>query len=156
MILFFQWMGYGKNFTVPPIGLSGGLTLFWMDGVDLEVLLSSPNFIDTKIKSKDKKIYLTFVYGHPTRSKRRDVWNVLSAIGATRETSWFFMGDFNDILDNSKKEEVLLDMKASLLIFEASFHKMGCGMWIISVILYHREEALWSLCKSKVRLSYLK
>ncbi|XP_024007904.1 uncharacterized protein LOC112083915 [Eutrema salsugineum] len=80
----FQWMGYDNRFTVPPIGLSGGLALFWKKDTHLEILSSSPNFIDTKIK-------------------RQEVWNQISELGANRDSAWLLSGDFNEILDNSEK-----------------------------------------------------
>lgn len=61
-----QWMGYANHFTVPPQGLSGGLLLLWKDDVDLQVISSSPNFIEAKSVVKGKEATITFVYGHPT------------------------------------------------------------------------------------------
>lgn len=65
-----QWMGYKFNFTLPPDGLSGGLALLWKEDLDLEVIQSSPNFIDTKLTIQSKSSYITFVYGHPQTQNR--------------------------------------------------------------------------------------
>ena len=41
-----HWMRYSHHFTVPPVGLSGGLALFWKEEAHLVVLESSPNIVD--------------------------------------------------------------------------------------------------------------
>ncbi|KAL0722453.1 hypothetical protein Bca4012_037052 [Brassica carinata] len=43
----------GEKAAVPPAGLSGGLLLSWQDHVELEILDSSPNFIDVKVVTGD-------------------------------------------------------------------------------------------------------
>ncbi|KAL0845557.1 hypothetical protein Bca101_018803 [Brassica carinata] len=42
---------FPNYFSVPPVGLSGGLSLFWKYGVDVSVLESSPNLIDARALS---------------------------------------------------------------------------------------------------------
>ncbi|CAL9242513.1 unnamed protein product [Arabidopsis halleri] len=88
---------------VPPVGLSGGLALFWKEDVVVEVLSSSQNFMDTKIKFQNISSYITFVYGAPNVENKQQIWNDISGLGAERETAWLLMGDFNEILDNSEK-----------------------------------------------------
>ncbi|CAN7014865.1 unnamed protein product, partial [Brassica rapa subsp. trilocularis] len=52
--------------TTPPIRPnSGGLALFWRHDIDLHVLSSSKNVIDTIITHKGATIFVTFVYGEP-------------------------------------------------------------------------------------------
>ncbi|KAG2313459.1 hypothetical protein Bca52824_025016 [Brassica carinata] len=40
-----------NHFTVPPIGLAGGLSLSWKDDIQVDILFSSPNIIDTRIEA---------------------------------------------------------------------------------------------------------
>lgn len=47
-----QSLGFDHHFTVPPIGLSGGLALFWKTDLSLDILEASAHYIDTKIKDK--------------------------------------------------------------------------------------------------------
>ncbi|CAL9225059.1 unnamed protein product [Arabidopsis halleri] len=98
-----QSMGFVSHFTVPPLGLSGGLVLFWKDDVVVEVLSSSQNFIDTKIKFQNISSFLTFVYGAPNVEDRQKIWNEISSLGDSRDEAWLLMGDFNEIMDNSEK-----------------------------------------------------
>lgn len=99
----FRWIGYDNNFLVSSNGLSGGLALFWKKDVKIDILASSPNFIDTRVHFLNHHFYLTFVYGAPARQKRLAIWNKLSELGEGRDSSWLLTGDFNDILDQSKK-----------------------------------------------------
>ena len=43
---------FTNHFTIPPVGLSGGLALSWKDNVDVEILVPSANVIDTKVTYK--------------------------------------------------------------------------------------------------------
>lgn len=81
-------MDYDNHFTVPPIGLSGGLALFWKNDTHLEIPSSSQNLIDTRLKYKNKTLYITFVYGHPSSHKRQEVWNQILTLGANRPAAW--------------------------------------------------------------------
>lgn len=96
-------LGFVSHCIVPPQGLSGGLVLFWTDEVVVEILASSPNFIDTKINFQNITSFITFVYGAPQVEDRQQLWNEISILGAERESAWLLMGDFNEILDNSEK-----------------------------------------------------
>lgn len=95
---------YESKFLVTPHGCGGGgLTLLWKNEVELEVLLSNHNFIDTKIKYKESHFYATFVYREPNLTKRKLVWDILCAIAQHRNDPWFLTRDFNEIADNSEK-----------------------------------------------------
>ncbi|XP_010431321.2 PREDICTED: uncharacterized protein LOC104715626 [Camelina sativa] len=72
-----EWMGYDQVHIVDPIGLSGGLALFWKDLYRVEILQSDTRVIDTKVSQGSMVFYITFVYGDPVR-------------------------DFNEIMDNSE------------------------------------------------------
>lgn len=54
---------YTNYFSIPPIGLSGGLALLWKDTVDVKVLESLPNLIDTEVTFKGSPSFVSFVYG---------------------------------------------------------------------------------------------
>lgn len=97
-------MGYDNHFTIPPTETSGGLALFWKKDIELAILASTPNFIDTKVKTRNLTFHITFVYGSPVKSKRADVWSKISELGAGRETAWLLIGEF-DILVQAEREE---------------------------------------------------
>lgn len=98
-----QWMGYDHKFTVPPMGLSGGLIFLWKSDVELEVLDYSPNFIDTKLTYAIASFHYTFVYGETALENRLNMWNKISSLGVARYSSWILSRDFNEIVDNSEK-----------------------------------------------------
>lgn len=83
---------------------AGGLALFWKNDINLQVLSSSHNHIDTLIIFKDHSFHSTFVYGAPEIVKHQEVWQLLTDISETRnDKPWFLTGDFNEIVNNSEK-----------------------------------------------------
>ncbi|XP_010497088.1 PREDICTED: uncharacterized protein LOC104774119 [Camelina sativa] len=98
-----DWMGYDKVHIVDPVGLSGGLALFWKDLYRVEILQSDARLIDTRISQGTRVFYITFVYGDPVRHLREEVWERLTRIGLQRDDPWMLTGDFNEIMDNSEK-----------------------------------------------------
>lgn len=87
----------------PSATRGGGLALFWRQDIDLQILSSNQNFIDTSISYKGTSFFSTFVYGAPEIQNRQEVWNKHSDISNTRSDAWFLTGDFNEITDNSEK-----------------------------------------------------
>ena len=94
---------FTNHFTIPPVGLSGGLALSWKDNVDVEILAPSANVIDTKVTYNDKSFFVSYIYGVLQPEHRAKFWEELSTIGAQRDGAWLLTGDFNDLLDNSEK-----------------------------------------------------
>ena len=81
----------------------GGLAHLWEKDIDIQILSSNHNFIDTHITYKSYKFHATFVYGAPEVPQRQAVWDQLSSLALTRDSPWFLTGDFNEIIDNSEK-----------------------------------------------------
>lgn len=96
-------LDYKQHCIIPPLGLSGGLALLWKSDIDLTVLKTSSNFIDTRIVYKRKAFYMTFIYGAPQQENKAAFWEEISSLGQDRDEAWTLTGDFNDILDNSEK-----------------------------------------------------
>ena len=78
---------------------SGGLALFWKQGINLTVVDSCKNFINVQIKYENKLFQTTFVYGDPEPIQRRNTWTKLTNDAANRDEPWFLIGDFNDIVN---------------------------------------------------------
>lgn len=96
-------LGFLKYVTVPPIGLSGGLAIFWKDHVDLSVLFQSPNLVDCLVKFNGSSFYFSFVYGNPNPCLR--TWEKIERLEISRRNQpWFLQGDFNEILGNHEKK----------------------------------------------------
>lgn len=95
----------GNIRTVPPHGQSGGgLALLWKNGIDLEVISSCKSYIDTKLVYEGKVSYATFVYGDPDKKRRKQTWDVITALALIRDAPWFVSGDFKDLTGNDEKE----------------------------------------------------
>jgi len=100
-----SWMNYPSHCLVPPhFPGGGGLALLWKQNLEVTILSTSQNFIDSKIKAEGKSFFATFLYGEPDRTKRKEIWNQLTALGTSREGAWYLTGDFNDIIDSSEKQ----------------------------------------------------
>ena len=94
-----------KRILVPPERPnSGGLALFWKNDLNLTVLSSNKNVIDTEITHKGIFFFGSFIHGEPDVSKRRYVWDQILSISANRDHPWFLTGDFNEIINNSEKD----------------------------------------------------
>lgn len=122
---------------VPPIGLSGGLSLFWKDGVDLSILETSPNLIDTQVTHKGVTTFISFIYGAPAMANRSSFWSKLAEVGQGRDSSWLITGNFNDILNNAEKT-------GGPLRWEGSF---------VALRSFVSEHGLWDLKHSGNHLS---
>lgn len=98
-----QWMGYDKSHIVDPVGLSGGLALFWKSSYEVQVINSDQRIIDCKVKLGSLSFFISCVYGDPVSQLRQLVWDKLIDIGATRDEPWLVLGDLNEITNNSEK-----------------------------------------------------
>lgn len=121
----FQGSDLSNHFTVPPLGLSGGLSLSWKDSVELEILDSSPNITDTKIQSQKDLFFVSFIYGAPQKENRAQLWEKLPNIAASRQGAWLITGDFNDILNNAEKVGGPLRWEGSFVAFRSFVAQNG-------------------------------
>lgn len=122
-----QSLNYDHYFSIPPVGLSGGLSLFWNEDTEITILESSPNLVDTRIVHKGVISFVSFIYGPPALENRADYWNKLSAIGQGRDDPWLLTGDFNDILHNGEKVGGPVRFEGSFTAFR-SFVTQN-GLW---------------------------
>ncbi|KAF7147855.1 hypothetical protein RHSIM_Rhsim03G0108700 [Rhododendron simsii] len=97
----------GFNFATyfEPVGLSGGLALWWKPEVDIDIETSSKNIVHTIISNKFNSFVCaaSFIYGYPNREGRDQVWEDLMGIGRTEILPWLCIGDFNEILSSEYK-----------------------------------------------------
>ncbi|KAL4367152.1 hypothetical protein GQ457_05G012660 [Hibiscus cannabinus] len=69
------------SFYIDPVGIAGGLALWWKEEINLTVLSSSKNYIDTSIAINDQHCwYGTFLYGSPYLEERADIWANMSSL----------------------------------------------------------------------------
>ena len=96
--------GYDNLFTVEPLGLSGGLALFYMNDSEVKVEFFNERMIDIEAKIEGHKVFITFVYGDLVVEYREAVWERLMRISLQRSGPWLMVGDFNKIMSNSEKK----------------------------------------------------
>lgn len=84
---------------------AGGLALFWSDMVQIQVCSASPNFLHCVVVDKEKQrdFDCSFVYGHPVRQQRRQLWGALANFQNNHDRAWCSMGDYNEILAQYEK-----------------------------------------------------
>ena len=72
-------IGFVDKFSVDPVGKSGGLAIFWKDGVDLEIVYSDKNVIASLVYSDPPSSPWLFllIYGPPYVNGRARFWKCL-------------------------------------------------------------------------------
>ncbi|XP_074326770.1 uncharacterized protein LOC141664715 [Apium graveolens] len=98
-------LGFAQDFSVDRIGRSGGLAIFWKSHVDCSITGYSQNHIDIIFNENNVASWrLTFYYGYPERSRRREAWNMICRLAKISNIPWCIMGDFNDLLYSVDKK----------------------------------------------------
>ncbi|XP_028785741.1 uncharacterized protein LOC114741653 [Neltuma alba] len=99
-------LGFQNKVYVEPVGIGGGLALWWREGINLEVILVESNIIHVKVVSGLEPIhgFISFVYGPPTIQNRRTWWRRLRGLNPRDNVPWLCCGDFNDLLYSFEKE----------------------------------------------------
>ena len=90
---------------VPSNGNSGGLALFWKDGVTIDVQSFAYDHIDAWIDggSGIGWWHLTGFYGSPETDRRPESWAKLKFL-KNSSLPWLVIGDFNEIIWLSEKK----------------------------------------------------
>ena len=97
--------GYEYHYLVPPTGHgAGGLGLFWKQELNIEIVESNANVIDTTVEFEGKVFYASFVHASTDKTQRNLLWEHLLANASSRDEPWFVTGDFNDIISSEEKD----------------------------------------------------
>jgi hypothetical protein len=99
-------MGFEGMFAVDPIGCSGGLALMWKDGGEFEIQNFTRRHITSVVRPQGQGIVWRFMsfYGHPDPSRRHESWELLTHLKGFTPDPWLFVGDFNEVVEQSEKE----------------------------------------------------
>ncbi|KAK9943536.1 hypothetical protein M0R45_009141 [Rubus argutus] len=102
-----QGLGFDHSQEVLSDGRSGGLGLFWKEGITLRIRSSSHRFIDAELKGDlgDPIWRLTGFYGHPTTNLRYLSWQAIKELSDEDSLPWVIVGDFNEILHADEKQD---------------------------------------------------
>ena len=89
----------------PRVNTSGGLALYWKDGLNLKVIDSTPTFIDAVVNPRmDDAWRLTGFYGNPITAIREHSWTLLRHLCLKMDLPWLCVGDFNEITKAEEKK----------------------------------------------------
>ena len=96
-------LGFDYVKCVSPVGIGGGIALFWNKNVDVTFYTVDGRLIDCKINNIATSFYLSCVYGNPIRSLRHILWEKIERIATSRVGPWLMLGDFNEIRSPDEK-----------------------------------------------------
>jgi hypothetical protein len=95
---------FSNKFVVKRINKGGGLVLYWKHDVNLTISSYSLSHIDTIIDGHRAAPWrFTCFYGAPETHLRENSWNLLRTLKNQQHLPWCCVGDFNEIIRNSKK-----------------------------------------------------
>lgn len=94
------------SWVVPKMGRSGGLALFWKEGIAVEILEVDLSHIDTLVMGGVSTYWwhLTSFYRALETSRRDESWALLKVIWDKSTLPWLVIGDFNELASDSEKE----------------------------------------------------
>ncbi|KAK8476133.1 hypothetical protein V6N11_070824 [Hibiscus sabdariffa] len=62
-----------QGFYVDPIGIAGGLALWWMEEVEVTILNYCKNYIDVSISYRNsEELHCTFIYAPPYHDEKKE------------------------------------------------------------------------------------
>ena len=119
---------FSHSWVVPSAGRSGGLALFWKDGIEVEILDADHSHIDTLVKGGVSMNWwhLTGFYGAPETSRREESWALLKLIRDRSTLPWLVVGDFNEIACASEKEGGSSCQRRQMKLFTETLN--WCGL----------------------------
>jgi exonuclease III len=100
----FRWkLGLTNMICRPSEGRSGGIALFWRNGIDVSLKAMSKYFIDVEVGGGENKWRFTGIYGEPRSDKKDITWKAIQVLRHNLDP-WLCMGDFNEILFQHEKQ----------------------------------------------------
>ncbi|KAK9007123.1 hypothetical protein V6N11_050956 [Hibiscus sabdariffa] len=82
------------SFYVEPIGLAGGLSLWWTKDTQVRILKYGKNFINIEISVKGETNWFeTFIYGPPYKEEKREFWELMTNLRNDHSDRWLVIGD---------------------------------------------------------------
>ena len=120
-------LGFFSMSHVAPTSSSGGLVLAWLASIDLECFISNQNnitawcFFDPPVSP-----WILFcIYGPLSTKDKFKFWDSLTSVGENFVSPWLCIGDFNFVLDQSKKLGGRLVARSSSCPFRNFIDQIG-------------------------------
>ena len=100
-------LGFDYLFCVDCMGRSWSLILMWKEDFNVTIQNYSRRHINAIIASHGTSLEWKFTefYGHPNTVKRKESWDLLRHLNTFQPTPWLCIGDFNEIMNLSEKNE---------------------------------------------------
>ncbi|GKV02210.1 hypothetical protein SLEP1_g14669 [Rubroshorea leprosula] len=89
-------LGFFGGEYVEPDGRSGGLAIWWEEGMDIHFFEKTKFFIDGVCREKQQDTWhFTFVHGPSRRAERPSFWREFTRIHRSQVIPWLVLGDLN-------------------------------------------------------------
>ena len=99
-------LDFAGAFVVDSVGRSGGLALIWKDEGEVEIQNYSRRHINAVVREEGLLPWkLTGFHSHPEWAKRHEAWALLTYLKQYNLEPWLVIRDFNEILEQSEKED---------------------------------------------------
>ncbi|KAM0846534.1 hypothetical protein ACQ4PT_055614 [Festuca glaucescens] len=99
-----KWsLGFKNGVAMDCDGRSGGLALWWRDGIDVSVRPWCQYYIDAELRWAGKSWRFSGVYGEPRTDMRHKTWEVLRYLKFQDDLPWICAGDFNEALSRDEQ-----------------------------------------------------
>lgn len=93
-----QSLNFLNSCYVDSIGTSGGLALWWMDGVVLDIRSKSQNIFRCIFSPTAGRSWAAcFIYAPSQRQERAAFWKYLCDMATEMQYPWLCVGDFNQV-----------------------------------------------------------
>ena len=111
---------------MPGRGLSGGLAMFWSQGVFVAISSYSHHHIDAVIDPQEESSWrFTGFYGSPTVDGKRVAWDIFRTLRDHHHLPWLCTGDFNELLSREEKWGRLIRPEPQMLYFRQVVDECG-------------------------------
>ncbi|KAE8689105.1 hypothetical protein F3Y22_tig00110943pilonHSYRG00004 [Hibiscus syriacus] len=99
-------LGFYNSFRVEVHGFSGGIWILWQEGLNVEIITISNQFIHGRCWSDNEErwLYFTVIYAIPQVEKWKMVWKHLMNLMPGENEAWILGGSFNFILRPDERE----------------------------------------------------
>ncbi|XP_019151953.1 PREDICTED: uncharacterized protein LOC109148673 [Ipomoea nil] len=96
-------LGFDEWLRVEAFGFSGGIWVLWNLTILVDVLITHPQFVVAKVSHSGSPCwFLSFVYGSPNITLRRELFSELSRCNVNSMGGWLSVGDYNSVVNSSE------------------------------------------------------
>lgn len=95
---------FAKSVCVEAKGRAGGLDLFWVEEVEVQILGMEDHYIDAQVRDDSGRSWrVSCVYGWADSGQKSKTWALVNTLGRHNINPWIIGGDFNEVLQETEK-----------------------------------------------------